>query len=61
MQFVQFKTLLKCVTNDFLQCGYSPYGTSPPFPRPTTLNDPSTPHTDSSHVIKLIFCIQVRI
>jgi hypothetical protein len=40
-------TLMQCLphsTNDFLQHGYISYGVPPPppFPRPTTLGDPST-------------------
>jgi hypothetical protein len=47
--FSNFQTiLLNCITNDYLQQGYTPYGPPPPFPRPTTSGDPSTPHVDSS-------------
>jgi hypothetical protein len=49
--FSNFQTiLLNYVTNDFLQQGYTLYGLSPSFPRPTTPGDPSTPHIDSSQV-----------
>jgi hypothetical protein len=46
------KILLNRVLNDFLQEGYTPYNAPPPppFPRPTTPGDPSTPHVDSSQV-----------
>jgi hypothetical protein len=50
MQFVQFQTLLNCITSDFLQHGYSPYGPPPPFPHPTTPGDPSIPRTENSQV-----------
>jgi hypothetical protein len=42
--------LLNCITNDFLQHGYSLYGPLPLFPHPTTLGDPSTPRTESFQV-----------
>jgi hypothetical protein len=41
MQFFQFQTiLLNCVTNDFLQQGYTLYSSPSPFHRPTTRGDP---------------------
>jgi hypothetical protein len=46
--FIQI--LLNRILNDFLQQGYTLYRAPPPFPRPTTLDDPSTPHVDSSQV-----------
>jgi hypothetical protein len=54
MQFVQFQTLINCVTNEFLRCGYSLYGTPPLFPHPTTPGDLSTSRTNNSQV-KLSF------
>jgi hypothetical protein len=43
--------LLNYVTNSFIQQVYTLYGPPPPpFPRPTTLGNPSTPHVDSSQV-----------
>jgi hypothetical protein len=44
--FIQI--LLNCIPNDFLQQGYTLYSVPPPFPRPTTPGDPSTPPVDSS-------------
>jgi hypothetical protein len=49
--FSNFQTiLLNYVTIDFLQQGHTPYGLPPPFPHPTTPDDPSTPHVDISQV-----------
>jgi hypothetical protein len=42
--------LLNCVTNDFLQQGYTPYGPPPLFPHPSTPGEPSMPHVDRSYV-----------
>jgi hypothetical protein len=47
----QFQTILiNCVPNDFLQQGYTSYGSPPQFPRLTTPGDPSTPCVESSQV-----------
>jgi hypothetical protein len=47
--FFNFQTiLLNCVTNDFLQQGYTPYGPSPSFSHPTTPGDPSTQRIHNS-------------
>jgi hypothetical protein len=49
--FSNFRTiLLNCVTNDFLHQGYTPYGLPPPFPHPTTPDDPTTPCVNNSQV-----------
>jgi hypothetical protein len=58
MKIFQFQIiLLNCVTNDFLKQGYTPYSLSPPFPHPTTPDDPSTPHIESSQA-KLYFALK---
>jgi hypothetical protein len=62
MQFFEFQTLLNCITNDFLQQDYSPYGMSLLFPRLTTPDDPSTPHIDSSQVnLSFAFKLESRL
>jgi hypothetical protein len=49
--FSNFQTILcNCVTNDFMQQEYTPYGPPPSFPRPITPGDPPTPYVDSSQV-----------
>jgi hypothetical protein len=58
MQFFQFQTiLLNCVTNDFLQQGYTLYCRPLSFPHPIAPEDPSTPHVESSQV-KLYFALK---
>jgi hypothetical protein len=57
IQFFHFiQILLNRVLHDFLQQGYTPYGVPqpPPFPQPTTPDDPSTPHVDNTQVNETI-------
>jgi hypothetical protein len=54
--------MLNCVTNDLLEHNYSPYGTSPPFPCPTTLGDPMTSRANSSQVnLSFVFKSESRL